>query len=184
MCWQPTFPRWIAILLGRTTEGQPSKPVTPSARGGLPDRKTRALATYSHYALLRVQQADPGTIWSYQGLGGRSRKSSVRRARRRQSQGAVAFHRLGRIRDRGTENQQARAAAPNPVTAAIILSNSRYLGGAIDQLRTRGAPDIEFTCNQISPLGWGHINLIGDYVFSENSNLDQDGFLPLKMQFE
>jgi TnpA family transposase len=97
---------------------------------------------------------------------------------------AVAFHRLGRFRDRGTENQQVRAAALNLVTAAIILFNCRYLGRAIDQLRSRGASDIELACNQISPLGWDHINLTGDYVFSENSNLDQDGFLPLKMQFE
>src|SRR3546814_8228909 len=32
---------------------------------------------------------------------------------------AVAFHRLGRFRDRGLENQQTRAAALNLVTAAI-----------------------------------------------------------------
>ena len=70
------------------------------------------------------------------------------------------------------------------VTAAIILFNCRYLGRAVDQLRSRGASDIGLACNQISPLGWDHINLTGDYVFSENSNLDQDGFLPLKMQFD
>src|SRR3546814_133149 len=36
---------------------------------------------------------------------------------------AVAFHRLGRFRDRALENQQTRAAALNLVTAAIVLFN-------------------------------------------------------------
>jgi TnpA family transposase len=53
---------------------------------------------------------------------------------------AVAFHRLGRFRDRGLENQQTRAAALNLVTAAIILFNCRYLGRAVDELRRRGTP--------------------------------------------
>ncbi len=43
---------------------------------------------------------------------------------------AVAFHRLGRFRDRGLENQGTRAAALTLVTAAIILFNCRYLGRA------------------------------------------------------
>lgn len=51
---------------------------------------------------------------------------------------AVAFHRLGRFRDRGHENQQTRAAALNLVTAAIILFNCRYLGRALGEMRSRG----------------------------------------------
>ena len=38
---------------------------------------------------------------------------------------AVAFHRLGRFRDRGLENQQLRSSALTLVTAAIILFNYR-----------------------------------------------------------
>lgn len=51
---------------------------------------------------------------------------------------AVAFHRLGRFRDRGHENQQTRAAALNLVTAAIVLFNCRYLGRALGEMRARG----------------------------------------------
>src|SRR3546814_12034692 len=50
---------------------------------------------------------------------------------------AVAFHRLGRFRDRGLENQQTRAAALNLVTAAIILFHCRYLGHAVEETRRR-----------------------------------------------
>jgi len=53
---------------------------------------------------------------------------------------AVAFHRLGGIRDCGLKNQQTRAAALNLVTAAIILFNCRYLGRAVDEMRRRGTP--------------------------------------------
>jgi TnpA family transposase len=94
---------------------------------------------------------------------------------------AVAFHRLGRFRDRGTENQQMRAAGLNLVTAAIILFNCKYLGRATDLLRTKGTTGIDDVIGQISPLGWDHVNLTGDYVFSDNVQLDSDEFLPLHL---
>ena len=76
---------------------------------------------------------------------------------------------------------QVRAAALNLVTAAIILFNCRYLGRAGNALRSNGTSGVEEALGQISPLGWDHINLTGDYVFSDNAPLDNDGFLPLKL---
>lgn len=93
---------------------------------------------------------------------------------------AVAFHRLGRFRDRGHENQQTRAAALNLVTAAIILFNCRYLDRALGELRSRGQTIDETLIPQLSPLGWDHINLTGDYVWSDATMLDRDGFMPLR----
>ncbi|MHA0337152.1 Tn3 family transposase [Sphingomonas aquatilis] len=92
---------------------------------------------------------------------------------------AIAFHRLGRFRDRGLENQQIRAAALNLTSAAIILFNCRYLGRAIGELQRRGASVDPAILGQLSPLGWDHINLTGDYVWAENLKLDADGFMPL-----
>ena len=94
---------------------------------------------------------------------------------------AVAFHRLGRFRDRGHEKQSNRAAALNLVTAAIILFNCRYLGRALDGLRARGTPADVRLIPQLSPLGWDHINLTGDYVWSSNLALDADGYMPLRV---
>jgi TnpA family transposase len=94
---------------------------------------------------------------------------------------AVAFHRLGRFRDRGHENLQTRAAALNLVTGAIILFNCRYLGRALGEMRSRGMPIDEALVPQLSPLGWDHINLTGDYVWSEGLVLDADGCMPLKL---
>lgn len=94
---------------------------------------------------------------------------------------AVAFHRLGRFRDRGHENQQTRAAALNLVTAAIILFNCRYLGRALGEMRSRGMTIDEALIPQLSPLGWDHINLTGDYVWSDALVLDADGCMPLRL---
>ena len=39
----------------------------------------------------------------------------------------------------------------------------------------------EEALRQLSPLGWDHINLTGDYVWSDPAAFDADGFLPLKI---
>ncbi|MCB8835847.1 Tn3 family transposase [Aurantimonas sp. VKM B-3413] len=92
---------------------------------------------------------------------------------------AVAFHRLGRFRDRGLENRTTRAAALNLVTAAIILFNCRYLSRAIDELRRQGRSIDPALQARLSPLGWDRINLTGDYVWSDQLNLGADGLMPL-----
>lgn len=92
---------------------------------------------------------------------------------------AVTFHRLGRFRDRGLENQKTRAAALNLVTAAIILLNCRYLGRALYELRRQGRPIAPAMQAQLSPLGWDRINLTGDYVWSYRLDTGADGLMSL-----
>ena len=76
---------------------------------------------------------------------------------------AVFLHRLGEIRDRTYENQQHRASGLNLLVTAITLWNTRYLNRAIAALReTEAVPD--HLLAHLSPLGWEHINLTGDYV--------------------
>src|SRR3546814_9125244 len=81
---------------------------------------------------------------------------------------AVAFHRLGRFRDRGLENQQTRAAALNLVTAAIILFNCRHLGHAVEEMRRRGSQIDPAMLSRLSPWGWDRINLSGAYFLSHH----------------
>ena len=76
---------------------------------------------------------------------------------------AVFIHRLGEIRDRTYENQQHRASGLNLLVTAIILWNTRYLERAVAALRqAEDVPDQLLT--HLSPLGWEHVNLTGDYV--------------------
>ncbi|GAA4367485.1 Tn3-like element ISPa38 family transposase [Hymenobacter saemangeumensis] len=76
---------------------------------------------------------------------------------------AVFFHRLGEIRDRGFEQQRYRASGLNLLTAAIVLWNTVYVQRAVQALRAHGQPVDEALLAYLSPLGWEHINLTGDY---------------------
>ena len=67
------------------------------------------------------------------------------------------------------------------MTAAIVLFNCRYLGRALGEMRSRGMPIDETLIPQLSPLGWDHINLTGDYIWSEALVLDADGCMPLRL---
>jgi TnpA family transposase len=76
---------------------------------------------------------------------------------------AVCHYQLGEIRDRSYEDQQYRASGLNLVVAAIILWNTVYLAEAVEQLRRDGVTIKEEDLRHVSPLGWEHINLTGDF---------------------
>jgi TnpA family transposase len=94
---------------------------------------------------------------------------------------AVFIHRLGEIRDRTYENQQHRVSGLNLLVTAIILWNTRYLERAVVTLRrVEYIPD--HLLAHLSPLGWEHVNLTGDYVWAaaEQMTENPDGFRPLR----
>ena len=94
---------------------------------------------------------------------------------------AVFIHRLGEIRDRTYENQQHRASGLNLIVTAIILWNTRYLERAVATLRqTENVPD--HLLAHLSPLGWEHINLTGDYIWIalQDASENHDGLRPLR----
>ncbi|MBP6325357.1 MAG: Tn3 family transposase, partial [Sulfurospirillum sp.] len=94
---------------------------------------------------------------------------------------AVFFNRLGEIRDRNYEQQRFRASGLTLVTAAIVLWNTVYLERAIVSLRTRDNAVVDDELlKHLSPLGWEHINLTGDYVWKKSSKLKEGKFRPLR----
>ena len=78
---------------------------------------------------------------------------------------AVVFNRLGEIRDRAFEQQRYRASGLNLVTAAVVLWNTVYLERTVATLRANGGLTDETLLQFLSPLGWEHINLTGDYLW-------------------
>jgi TnpA family transposase len=84
---------------------------------------------------------------------------------------AVFFNRLGEIRDRSFESQQYRASGLNLITAAITLWNTVYIERAVNSLKEHGYSVDENLLQHLSPLGWEHINLTGDYVWLQRKNL-------------
>lgn len=81
---------------------------------------------------------------------------------------AVFMHRLGEIRDRKPENQSYRASGLTLLTAAISLWNTVYMERAVDALRRKGIKINAQLLSHLSPLGWEHINLTGDYIWKNN----------------
>lgn len=79
---------------------------------------------------------------------------------------AVCHYQLGEIRDRSYEDQQYRASGLNLVIAAIILWNTVYLAEAVEQLKRDGVTIKEEYLQHVSPLGWEHINLTGDFQWN------------------
>ena len=109
---------------------------------------------------------------SHVGLNKGEQQNALRRA--------VFFNRLGEIRDRSYENQRHRASGLNLLVAAIILWNTTYLQRAVDHLRKQGHHPAPGDLAHLSPLGWEHINLTGDYRWETSLTLDPDQFRPLR----
>ena len=92
---------------------------------------------------------------------------------------AIFFHRVGRIRDHGLQAQSHRASAVNLVACAIVLWNTTYLQAAIERLSAAGRPVPDEHLAHLSPLGWRHINLTGDYLWADDG-IPADRLRPLR----
>lgn len=81
---------------------------------------------------------------------------------------AVFLHSLGEIRGRKPENQSYRASGLKLLTTAISLWNTVYMERASEALKHKGVKPNEQLLSHLSPLGWEHINLTGDYIWKSN----------------
>ena len=93
---------------------------------------------------------------------------------------AVFFNRLGELRDRSFENQRYRASGLSLVVAAIVLWNTVYLERAIQGLAAHEHPVDATLLPHLSPLGWEHITLTGDYVWRQSKQDERGKFRPLR----
>lgn len=93
---------------------------------------------------------------------------------------AVFFTRLGEIRDRSYEDQLHRASGLQLLILSIVLWNTVYISRAVDALRAKGVDIPEEYLQHISPLGWEHITLTGDYVWNLNQKTNFNNLRPLR----
>lgn len=93
---------------------------------------------------------------------------------------AVFFNRQGDLRDRSFENQRYRASGLNLIVAAITLWNTVYLERAVAALREHGITIDDVSLAHLSPIGWEHINLTGDYTWQATGRLRKGAFRPLR----
>ena len=79
---------------------------------------------------------------------------------------AINFHQRGELRDRTGEGQHYRVAGLNLLAAIIIYWNTLKLGDAVFARRQAGLETPGELLAHVSPLGWEHINLTGEYRWS------------------
>ena len=76
---------------------------------------------------------------------------------------ALRIGRQGEIRDRSSEGQHYRMAGLNLLAAIVIYWNTVRLSEAVQQRERAGLPVEPELLAHISPLGWAHILLTGEY---------------------
>jgi len=89
---------------------------------------------------------------------------------------------LCRKRKKSYAKPRYRASGLNLVTAAIVLWNTVYLERATAALQAHGQEMDIALLRYLSPLGWEHINLTGDYVWRSRAKIGVGKFRPLRLR--
>jgi len=95
---------------------------------------------------------------------------------------AIFFGKLGEFKERELQDQLLRASALNILINAISLWNTVYFQRAIDYLKATEKGFDENLLKHISPLGWEHINFLGEYSFDIKNIPKQNEFRQLKIK--
>lgn len=105
----------------------------------------------------------------------------LNRGEARHSVARAIFHgQKGEMRQRYREGQEDQLGALGLVLNAIVLWNTRYLGGALDVLRARDS-DLQVEDEaRLSPLIHEHVNLLGRYSFVLSHALTSGGLRPFR----
>ncbi|MET3812545.1 hypothetical protein ABIB14_003678 [Arthrobacter sp. UYEF3] len=89
------------------------------------------------------------------------------------------FNQLGEFRDRSFEQQRYRASGLNLLTAAIVLWNTVSLDRTITTLDSDGSTTDPGLLRFLSPMGWEHVNLTGDYIWPRPNHIKPGKYRPL-----
>lgn len=92
---------------------------------------------------------------------------------------ALFFGRSSEVRERTRAGQLRRASGLTLVLAAIVLWNTVYIDKAVSYLRDKGQGPSDEHLAHLSPLGWQHINFIGDYFWQPQQGLSKQNLRPL-----
>jgi TnpA family transposase len=93
---------------------------------------------------------------------------------------AIFFGKRGELRERELQSQLQRASALNILINTISVWNTTYLQKAIDYLKSAGDLNDELL-KHIAPLGWEHINFLGEYSFDMRNVPEAEKLRPLNI---
>ncbi|PFW76283.1 DDE transposase [Bacillus sp. AFS075960] len=92
---------------------------------------------------------------------------------------AIFFGKHGEFRERALQDQLQRASALSILINAIIIWNTVYLSKAVEKLKSTYGFNEELL-KHISPLGWEHINFLGEYRFDTKDTTTLEALRPLQ----
>ncbi len=93
---------------------------------------------------------------------------------------ALFFGKRGELRERALQDQLQRNSALNILINAISVWNTVYLTEAIKVMREKGVLKEELI-GHVSPLGWEHINFLGEYSFDLKNLTKANTLRPLNI---
>lgn len=85
----------------------------------------------------------------------------------------------GGLSERTIQHQLQRASALNIIINAISIWNTLYLTKAVEYQKRSDSFNEELL-HHMSPLGWEHINLLGEIHFNLEKMISLDSLRPLK----
>ncbi|MCP1399623.1 hypothetical protein J3D61_006170 [Bacillus cereus] len=92
---------------------------------------------------------------------------------------SIFFGKRGELRERALQEQFQRTSALNIIINAISIWNTVYLTKAIVYKKENGVLQEELL-HHISPLGWEHINFLGEYKFKFKQSTTLESLRPLR----
>jgi hypothetical protein len=82
--------------------------------------------------------------------------------------------------DRSFEQQPLPGQRPQPGDGGHRAMEHNLSGGAANALLATVKPAMTACCSYLSPLGWEHINLTGDYLWRSSAKIGAGKFRPLR----
>ena len=169
--WTELMRLKASIQIGAVVPSVILRKLSAAGAGTALSRALRAFGRIERTLFTLQWLLDPGLRQrSHAGLNKGEASNALRRA--------VFFHRQGEIRDRTFENQTYRASGLSLITAAIVHWNTVYLNRAVQYLRAQGVTIPDDLLAHVAPLGWEHIALTGDYIWTAASAAES--FRPLR----
>ena len=86
----------------------------------------------------------------------------------------------GELRQRYREGQEDQLGTLGLVVNMIVLWNTIYMDAALRQLKTEGYPVRAEDVARLTPLRWGHINMLGRYTFRLPDAIARGELRPLR----